>query len=1022
MHRLNPFIGSLLILGAMTGSASAAEAVGSTISFNRDIRPILAENCLLCHGPDAATRKAKLRLDTEEGAKAGAIVAGKPEEGEFIRRITTKDQDDAMPPRKTGKTLTSAQIELLRQWVLEGAKYESHWAFLPLNRPEPPAAGSVSNSIDRFVLARLEREKLKPSPETDRRTLIRRLSFDLTGLPPSPADVAAFVGNSSPEACGQLADRLLASPHFGERMAVWWLDLVRYADSVGYHGDQLVSVWPYRDYVIAAFNRNLPFDQFTREQLSGDLLPAASIQQKVASGYNRLGMMSAEGGVQDKEYLAKYAAERVRNVSGTWLGVTMGCAECHDHKFDPIKTRDFYRLEAFFADLTEKGFYDAGFQASDWGPSIRLPSDDQKAQLEQIDARIAAAKKPIAAVTDESLTAARERWERDVLANEAWGKLAWENVKPSFVASANGTQLEIRDDKSVLASGPNPDHEVFIVNLPVTSSRITALRLEVLKDSSLPGNDLARSGQTFVLSEVEILAGTNRQSGLPVKVARVTADHAAEGFPARALIDGKPETGWAQGGGPPAERHAVFHFAEPIMGETNLTLTVRLRHESKYTRHTVGRFRLSVSSLEFPPAERNGVPDEVLKALKVAPEKRDTHQRQVIARHYRSVAPVLLELRRDLARLEAERSLLLGRVPSTLVTVATTPKPIRVLPRGNWMDDSGEVVQPGVPQFLRQIECGTNRPTRLDFANWIVARDNPLTARVLVNRLWQMYFGTGLSQTTEDFGARGEWPWHPELLDWLAADLADHGWDLKRTIRMMVTSSTYRQSSVTNPDLQERDPFNRLYARQSRVRLGAEFIRDNALAVSGLLNDQVGGPSVKPWQPPGLWSSLNFPRREYEPDRGEATWRRGLYTHWQRTFLHPALLAFDAPTREECTVNRPPSNTPSQALVLLNDPEFVEAARSLAARIARQPGGFDQRIGFAYAQALGRPPRTQEVEMLGNLFKEQRAFFDNNHDAAEELVTVGEAPRAADLKPADVAAWTSVSRALLNLHETITRN
>jgi hypothetical protein len=678
-------------------------------------------------------------------------------------------------------------------------------------------------------------------------------------------------------------------------------------------------------------------------------------------------------------------------------------------------------METFFADLKEKGFYDLGFQNSDWGPSLRLPTQDQEKQVEKLDAAISAAKKTLGAVTDESLAAVRERWERDVLAYEAWGRLAWQAVKPAFAASAHGTQLEIRDDKSVFASGPNPDHEVFILSIPTAAERITALRLEVLKDEKLPGNELARSGQTFVLSEVEIQASTNGQAGASVKVAQVTADFEAEGFPALALIDGKPETAWAQGGGPQSDREAVFHFAEPLKGGINVTLTVRLRHESKFTRHTIGRFRLSLSSLEFPPVEKSGVPDDVLKAIKVAPEKRDANQCKLIARHYRKVAPELFEPRRQLAWLEAERSLLLGRIPSTLVAESTTPRTMRVLPRGNWMDDSGEVVPPGVPQFLKQIDTGTNRPTRLDLANWIVSPDNPLTARLVVNRLWKMFFGLGLSKNTEDFGARGEWPVHPELLDWLAADLMEYGWDLKRTVRLLVTSATYRQSSANSPVLDERDPDNRLCARQSRVRVDAEFIRDNALAVSGLLMGQVGGPSVQPWQPPGYWSALNFPKREYEPDRGEATWRRGLYTHWQRTFLHPALLAFDAPTREECTVNRPTSNTPLQALVLLNDPEFVEAARVFAEKILRQPGDFVERLRFAYAHALGRPPQDQETKTLEDLFQNQRAIFERDKEAAQALAAVGQAPRATG-DAADLAAWTSVSRALLNLHETITRN
>lgn len=1023
-------LAALVARGAILAVLAGARPVwGLTESapprFNRDIRPILADHCLSCHGPDAGKRKARLRLDVEDEAKAKVIVPGKPDASALLQRVFAPTEKGRMPPPNSGRSLTDTQKELLRQWIAAGAPWEPHWAYAPVSRPSPPeVAGGAwpRNAIDPFILARLEREKLRPSDEADRRTLMRRLSFDLTGLPPAPAEVDAFLYNNRGDAWERQVDRLLASPHFGERLAVWWLDLARYADSVGYHGDQRLTAWPYRDYVIEAFNRNLPFDQFTREQLAGDLLPGSTRAQKIASGFNRLGMMSAEGGVQDREYLAKYAAERVRTLSGAWLGATIGCAECHDHKFDPYTTRDFYRLEACFADLKEQGFYHEGFGKGDWGPSLRLPSAAQQQQLDRLDAELAAVRKTAEAVSDAALAPAREQWELRTLAYEAWGKLAWQNPRPIAARSVHGAVLEIRDDQSVFVTGPNPDTEIYLAQIPATNDLITALRLEVLKDEKNPGNDLARSGDSFYLSEVaiELTRGTN--ASRPVKVDNVTADFAAEGFPALALIDGKPETAWAQGDGPPDDRYAVFHFAEPLHGGTNLSLEVRLRHETKFARQTIGRFRLGLTALEWPPSGKTGVPEAVMKALKTAPEQRDDNQRQAIARHYRTVAPELEGPRRYVAQLEAERSLLLVNIPTALVAQAGPPRTVRVLARGNWMDDSGEVMAPGMPRFLNAPDAGTNRATRLDLANWLVARDNPLTARVLANRLWKLFFGTGLSKTTDDFGARGEPPVHPELLDWLAADLMDHGWDLKRTVRLMVTSATYRQSSLSSPELEERDPYNRLCARQSRVRLDAEFIRDNALAASGLLVDTLGGPSVKPWQPPGYWSPLNFPRREYEPDRGEATYRRGLYTHWQRTFPHPALLVFDAPSREECTVARTVSNTPLQALVLLNDPEFVEAARVLAERILRQPADFERRLAFAFARVLGRAPRAEETDTLRKLFHEQRESYDQDPESALSLVSVGGAPTAGSLDVADLAAWTSVSRSLLNLHETITRN
>lgn len=1015
----------LVLLSPAALKASDSTNASPAARFNRDIRPILSENCYACHGPDSSKRKAKLRLDIEENAKAEVIVPGKPEKSELIKRVFSEADDERMPPPDSRKVLTEAQKQLLKQWVAEGAPWEPHWAYMPLSRSTPPKIRNHSwprNPIDQFILARLEQQHLAPAVEADKRTLIRRLSLDLTGLPPQPQDIDNFLLDNRPEAYEQLVDRLLASPHHGERMAVWWLDLVRYAESVGYHGDQTISVWPYRDYVIRAFNQNLPFDEFTREQLAGDLLPSPTRAQKVASGYNRLGMMSAEGGVQDKEYLAKYAAERVRNISGVWLGATLGCAECHDHKYDPYTSRDFYSMEAFFADLKEEGFYKDGYSKGNWGPSLRLPTPDQQKQLDGIETDLAAARKTAEAISDDSLASAREKWELQAIAYDSWGKLRWHNQKPMALRTLNGAVLQTKDDDSVQASGPNPDHETYVVTIPAPLERITALRLEVLKDDKSQGNELARSGDTFVLSEVEIQLRQGTNDCLPLKVKDVRADFEAQGFPALALIDGKPDTGWAQGKGPPDTRRAVFQFAEPIHGGSNVCLVVTLRHDTKYTRQTIGRFRLALSSLEWPPSEKDGVPEDVMKALKVAPEERKGEQRHLISNYYRKIAPELIGPNQYIAHLEMERSLVLGEIPTTLIAEATTPRPIRVLPRGNWMNDSGAIVQPAVPHFLHQIDNGTNRATRLDLANWLVARDNSLTARVLVNRLWKMFFGTGLSKTVDDFGAQGEQPVHPELLDWLAADLLDHHWDLKHTIRLMVTSAAYRESSVSTPEIDQHDPYNRLCAHQSRVRLDAEFIRDNALAASGLLVDKIGGPSVKPWQPPGFWAPLNFPHREYEPGRGADTYRRGLYTHWQRTFLCPALQIFDAPTREECTVYRTASNTPLQALVLLNDPEFVEAARVLAAKIASQPADFDHQLEYAFDHVLGRPPRKEETKILRGLFDEQHEIYQDDEAAARSLVSVGGAPVPKDLDVVEVAAWTSVSRALLNLHETITRN
>jgi hypothetical protein len=819
--------------------ARADALIPTVVEFNRDIRPILSDNCFACHGPDKNQRKADLRLDTEEGALADRgdsrpIVRGKPDQSELIRRVTAKAKGERMPPAKFGKQLTSRQVTLLRRWIEQGAKWEKHWSRIPPRRPPLPALppgtrdGSV-NAIDHFILAQLAEEELPPSPEADKRTLIRRLAFDLTGLPPAPNEVDAFLADPSPDAYANLVERLLASPHYGERMALYWLDLVRYADTGGYHSDNHRDIALYRDYVIRAFNENKPFDRFTTEQLAGDLLPGATVEQKIASGYNRLLMTTEEGGAQAKEYMAKYAADRVRNASSVWLGATLGCAECHDHKFDPFLTKDFYRFAAFFADIKEKA---VGRQDQD-----RLPTAEQAAQLRLLDAQAGVLQKTLGTQTQE-LDAAQRKWE-------------------------------------------------------------AALTLEQLR--KLPRN--------------------------------------------------------------------------------------------------------------------------VTDLLLIEPAKRTAVQSHSLAAYYRETAPQLEPVRRQLTDVLRRKDAILKAAPTTLVSTSVTPRVMRVLPRGNWLDDSGEVVSPGVPLSVAPFGIQGRRATRLDLARWLTAPDNPLVARVFVNRLWKLFFGQGIVRTLEDFGSQGAWPTHPELLDWLAIEFRDSGWDVKHLVKLMVLSQTYRQSSAVSGLLHRRDPYNRLLARQVRFRLDAEMVRDNALAVSGLLSRRIGGPSVKPYQPAGYWAMLNFPKREWAHDHGDSLYRRGLYTYWCRTFPHPSLVAFDAPSREECTVERPRSNTPLQALALLNDPTYVEAARGLAERIRREGGSdIESRIQFVYRQALDRAAAPEEQKALSALYQRHLREYQADRQAAGALLATGEHPAPTDVNAAELAAWTSVARVVLNLHEVITRN
>lgn len=1014
-------------LGLVCGMAGSVRAEGppAKVDFNRDIRPILSETCFACHGPDHNKRKADLRLDTRDGLNGlgggpKALVPGKPGESEIIARLTATAPEERMPPASTGKTVTPEQIELIKKWIEQGAEFKGHWAYItPVELPIPKVdqPNFVRNDIDRFILAELKDHGLAPSAAADRRILIRRLYFDLTGLPPTPEQVDAFVADQTPDAYEKLVDRLLDSPEYGERMAMFWLDLVRYADTNGYHGDNHEDRDMYRDYVIEAFNRNKPFNQFTIEQLAGDLMPNATTEQRIASGYNRLLMTTREGGAQAKEYLAKYSADRVRNVSAVWMASTMGCCECHDHKFDPFLTRDFYSLASFFADIQETA---VGEQ-----PGTAIPTALQQAKLEQLQARVATLKKQLEN-PGVDLASAQVKWEAGALAAIAANKPSWAISKPLNLEATGKSTLTIQDDQSVLSSGENPAKETYVVTLGTELPRVTGLRLEALTHPSLNNGGASRSNGNFVLTGIEVsLVQPGQTQPKPIKIAAGVADFEQPGFPITAAFDDKADTGWAIAGYEKKEnRKAAFTFAEPIAMTADAKLIIKLKHESIYAQHNIGRFRLSLTSSDKPALDDQGIPDAVVAALKIAAEQRNEAQKKALADYYRTIDPTLGQLKQQVAQAEAETAAHLKTFRTTLVSTSVEPRMIRVLPRGNWLDETGEVVAPAVPGFLSKgPPPAGKRQTRLDLANWLVSSENPLVARVFVNRLWKITFGQGLVKSLEDFGAQGNWPTHPELLDWLAIDFVRSGWDVKRSVKQMVMSGTYQQSSVVSEPLHQADPFNHWLARQGRFRLDAEIIRDHALATSGLLTQHLGGPSAKPYQPPGYWSYLNFPMREWQNDQGEGLYRRGLYTYWCRTFLHPSLKTFDAPTREECTVERPRSNTPLQALVLLNDPTYVETSRKLAERMILA-GGADigSRLNFAYRQLLSRAPRPEEVKILSEMYQKHLAEYQAEQPAAEELSKVGAAPAAATVNKADLAATTSIARVLYNLHETITRN
>ncbi|SPE41309.1 conserved hypothetical protein [Candidatus Sulfopaludibacter sp. SbA3] len=1019
-------------IGLLLVACASAE-----VRFNRDIRPIMANTCFRCHGPDKSSRMAVMRLDLRDEAlkplRDGAvpIVPGDPAKSAIVQRIFAEGAR-VMPPPSIHKDLTGAQRDTIRQWVAEGAKYEGHWAYQPVQRAAAPAAG---NPIDAFVQARLAQEGLRQLPEAGRRTLIRRVSLDLTGLPPTPEEAEAFAKDTNPHAYEKLVDRLIASPRYAEQQAMHWLDFVRYADTCGFHGDNALPAWPYRDYVLHAVRDNKPFDEFTREQLAGDLIPDATRDQRVASAFNRLNRTSAEGGLQPKEYLAKYGADRVRTIASVWMGSTLGCAECHDHKFDPFLSRDFYSMKAFFADIKETGLVpDRGAKA--WGSQLALPTPEQQKLQEDLKTQLDAAKAKLTAKM-ESLAPQRAAWEKQLLADYEAGKLAWHNQHPISAQSANGTVLKIYNEEPVLfttydgnngtsetkpgdglviASGPNPDNDTYTVAFRPGPGVWTALAIQVVQDEALPGIRVARGADRVVLSEVE--AELSGRGKLTFVSGMSNLNNPSPEFPPIAAIDGSLVTGWAIATYNENTKVALaLRFAGPVRTEADSTITVRIAQNSEFRRATMGRFRIALSSGQYSyPHQEKGkeIPDNVLKSLCVAEDKRTDDDRKRIAAHFQWAFPDAQPEVIAVAKLEAASAILEKQIPHVVVAEATTPTETRILPRGNWMDETADIVTPAIPVFLGKLDTG-GHPR------------NPLTARVYVNRLWRQFFGAGLSKVLDDLGSQGEWPVNPELLDWLAAEFmhpewqpdGTHPWDMRHIVRTIVLSQTYRQASANND---ERDPDNRLLSHQSRFRVDAEVVRDIALSVSGLMAEKFGGPSVKPYQPDGYLMAMNFPKREYSASHGDDLYRRGVYTFWQRSFLHPSLLTFDAPTREECAVNRTNSNTPLQALVLLNDPIYVEAARSFAANILKREGSLGDRINWAFERTLDRAPTPEERRIASDLYRTSLEQFRRAPNDAAELLHVGEAPIPSGVKSTELAAMTMVARALLNMHETITRN
>jgi hypothetical protein len=1040
--------------GRPLSAAPLAAVAEVPLDYNRDIRPILSNNCSKCHGPDERARKAGLRLDVREQATrpselgGTAIVPGKPAESELVRRINSADENFVMPPPASNKKLTAAEKALLTKWIAQGAEYQPHWSFILPKRPALPRVSDGAwprNPIDYFILARLEADGLRPSPEAKKTTLIRRVTLDLTGLPPTPVEVDAFLADSSDDAYEKLVDRLLDSPRFGERMAVDWLDAARFADTHGYHIDSGRDMTRWREWVIDSFNRNLPFDQFTIEQLAGDLLPGATVAQKIASGFNRNHMINFEGGAIPEEYHNAYIVDRVNTTGTVWLGLTIGCAQCHEHKYDPISQKEYYQLYAFFHNVPENGL---DGRAGNAAPLLKVPTAEQQATIGRLAASIQEIETRTRGPMPEA-DAAQAEWERSAATTP---KIEWTVLDPIEFNSRGGAKLTKLEDKSILASGENPATETYTVTVETDVKSVTAIRLEALPDDSFAAKGPGRSvNGNVVLTDVRLAVGTagiergDFPVAMPIKLKAASADFSQKEFPIAYAIDDKPESGWAIHPEVGKSHTAVFEAEKPInthAGDSSAGAAARTRlvvtidFQSKFTQHQLGRFRLSVTN-STDPHESRKVSAKLREILAIESDKRTDEQRAELRMFYRSTfSAEFKQLTDQLAKLRQELTDIEKRIPTTMVMQELEkPRDTFMLIRGQY-DKKGEKVTPAVPVAFGRLP--DNAPAnRLGLAQWLVDPSQPLMARVIVNRYWQMYFGNGLVKTAEDFGSQGEWPSHPELLDWLATEFVRPStlnaeprarWDIKHMQRLIVTSATYRQSSAVTPALAASDPENRLLARGPRLRLQVEFIRDQALAISGLLNGEIGGHSVSPYQPPGIWEELasrqdgkNWTAQEYSQSHGKDLYRRTMYTFIKRTAPPPSLVTFDAPDRETCTVRRARTNTPLQALVLMNDPTYVEASRKLAERLMKEAATRDDRIVLGFRLATARPPTPDERTLLGKLFDRQLAAYRTNPAFALKLLTVGESPRDEKLDAAELAAWTMVANVILNLDETVTK-
>ncbi len=1202
------FLAALTLLWLTSGNPTVAEEGEETlapISYNQQIRPILSNNCFPCHGPDSAARKAGLRLDNAEDAYRdrdgfAAIAPGNSSDSLLVERIFAEDSDDIMPPPKTHKSLDDAERATIRLWIEQGAQYEPHWAWVTPKRSTPPlpSTGATATAVDGFIRTRLEQESLPWKPRASREALIRRATFDLTGLPATLSEIDSFLEDQEPDSWRRVLDRLLDSPRFGEHWGRMWLDAARYADTHGLHLDNYREMWPYRDRVIELFNENPPYDQFLLGQLAGDLIPDGDLDDQISSGFVRAHPTTSEGGAINDEYRMIYSVDRTNTFGTVFLGMTLGCAQCHDHKFDPVTQKEYYGLYSFFNNTTEA---EMDGNAKAHAPVVKVPTMEQSSMLGQLTEELKSAIERRDAPNEE-MDSAQANFESD------WREQAnrWMVMTPESLTSTGGSTIEALPDRSHLFTGANPATDTYTFTALIDGATHRAIRLEGLVDPSMPANGPGRSSNSnVVLSEIEAqvvsVDGELNPIGEPTPIlfSSAWADHEQPKFPVSAAIDGdqsSSDKGWAVSGFDLKEnRTAIFTSDQPVGLEGTVRVTVKLLFHSQFAHHAFGRVRLSVAPNPHPAAQETRWVDEAgahygethldasqgawnwvdgedhpvhsgqqsrlqqvetdriyqhyfLKSprplevkegdrlfawvwideaaptqtvmvqfhsnnswdhrafwgedrisfgpigedvvahrpmgdlpalgqwvrlevsadhvglpkgsiidgmaftqfggkaywddagvlgyadmlqmeplLSVPPEQRSEQESMRLRRWYRQRhSPDYAQVLQDIDQLGEDQGSLEKKIPTTLVASERMQRrETRLLNRGQYDDPVGDPIEPGIPEFLPPFPDDTPK-NRLGLARWLTDPDHPLLARVTVNRIWQSLFGTGLVKTTEDFGSQGEWPSHPELLDWLAREFVDTGWDLKKTIRMLMLTDSYCQQSITTALDLEKDPENRLLSRGPRFRLEAEMIRDQALFLSGLLVEKMGGPGVKPYQPEGLWKAVGYSDSNtvrFSKDSGDALYRRSIYTFWKRTSPPPFLAILDAPNRETCVVRRERTNTPMQALLLLNDIQYVECARQLASRIHREAGELDdeQKLNSLWRMATGRKPTELELEEIHSFLIEMRQHYLVHTEDALQLLMVGDSPAGDQLEPAEHAAWAMVCSLILNLDEVVTK-